>query len=271
MTSTTHPALQSTLLDLGPWFHNLHLPDGTETAPDHPLGDFPSFKWQAIAPHLPVDLKGWSALDIGCNAGFYSFELAKRGAHVTALDIDPHYLTQARWAAERYGLSDRIEFRQGSVYDLARDDRSYDLIWFMGVFYHLRYPQLALDIIAERSKRFLVFQTLTSPGEGEATTPVNLRLHERDRMLDPAWPNMAFIEHQFESDPTNWWVANDACVRALLRTSGFVIKVAMPEPHESYICEFNDTRDPWTRNAIRGELAAALGPSCRLDPCPPSR
>ena len=27
---------------LGPWFHNLHLPDGRQTAPDHPLGDFPA-------------------------------------------------------------------------------------------------------------------------------------------------------------------------------------------------------------------------------------
>ena len=36
--------------DLGPWFHNLHLPDGTETAPDHPLGDFPAFKWAELAP-----------------------------------------------------------------------------------------------------------------------------------------------------------------------------------------------------------------------------
>jgi len=27
-----------------PWFHNLHLPDGTQTAPDHPLGDFPMYK-----------------------------------------------------------------------------------------------------------------------------------------------------------------------------------------------------------------------------------
>jgi tRNA (mo5U34)-methyltransferase len=27
---------------LGPWFHNLHLPSGEQTAPDHPLGDFPA-------------------------------------------------------------------------------------------------------------------------------------------------------------------------------------------------------------------------------------
>src|SRR3954468_17440893 len=89
---------------LGPWFHNLHLPDGRQTAPDHPLGDFPAFKWAEIAPHVPHDLAGWTALDIGCNAGFYTFELARRGARVTALEIDERYLAQARWAAAQYGL-----------------------------------------------------------------------------------------------------------------------------------------------------------------------
>ena len=90
---------------LGPWFHNLHLPDGIETAPDHPLGDYPAYKWHELAPHLPENLSGWRALDIGCNAGFYTFELAKRGAQVTGLEIDSHYLEQAldraRHAVER--------------------------------------------------------------------------------------------------------------------------------------------------------------------------
>ena len=45
--------LQSFSPGLGPWFHNLHLPDGTETAPDHPLGDFPAFKWRQIEPYVP--------------------------------------------------------------------------------------------------------------------------------------------------------------------------------------------------------------------------
>ena len=67
--------LENKIAALGPWFHNLHLPDGTETAPAHFLGDFPRYKWQALAPHLPSRLDGWTALDIGCNAGYYSFEL----------------------------------------------------------------------------------------------------------------------------------------------------------------------------------------------------
>ena len=63
---------EAEILALGPWFHNLHLPDGAQTAPGHALGDFPAFKWAELAPHLPEDLRGWTALDIGCNAGFYN-------------------------------------------------------------------------------------------------------------------------------------------------------------------------------------------------------
>ena len=77
---------------LGPWFHNLHLPDGRQTCPDHWLGDFPSFKWRQLSHHLPADLTGWSCLDIGCNAGFYTFELARRGASVLGIDLDEEYL-----------------------------------------------------------------------------------------------------------------------------------------------------------------------------------
>ena len=116
-TSTRHREVAA----LAPWFHNLHLPDGLQTAPDHPLGDFPRFKWEQISPHLPGDMTGWTALDIGCNAGYYSFELARRGARVTAIDPDPHYLRQAAWAASEFGLTGGVEFRRMQVYDLAQN------------------------------------------------------------------------------------------------------------------------------------------------------
>src|SRR3954454_2096347 len=125
---------------LAPWFHNLHLPDGRQTAPDHPLGDFPRFKWEQLARALPDDLTGCRALDIGCNAGFYSFELARRGASVVAIDHDEHYLRQARWACEQFGLSDRIELRHMTVYGLARVEEDFDIVLFLGVLYHLRHP-----------------------------------------------------------------------------------------------------------------------------------
>ncbi len=220
--------------DYGPWFHNLHLPDGTQTAPDHPLGDFPDFKWRQIAGFLPDDLTGWTVLDIGCNAGYYSIELAKRGALVTGLDIDPHFLRQAAWAARQFNLHERITLREGQIYDLAHWSERFDLVLFMGVFYHLRHPLLALDIVAEKVQRLLVFQTLTMPGEAIETAPLDLEMEARDVFLQPGWPKMAFIEHALAGDATNWWAPNHACVVALLRSAG--LEITTRPGHEIYQC-----------------------------------
>src|SRR5207302_5679038 len=111
-TNRRRPDLAQQVRKLAPWFHNLHLPDGTQTCPDHWLGDFPSFKWEQLAPHVPKDLRGWSCLDIGCNAGFYTFELAKRGGRVLSVDVDDRYLRQARWAAKQFGLERRVRFQR---------------------------------------------------------------------------------------------------------------------------------------------------------------
>ncbi|HEU5033487.1 MAG TPA: TIGR04290 family methyltransferase [Mycobacteriales bacterium] len=236
---------------LGPWFHNLHLPGGVQTAPDHPLGDFPRFKWQQVQTAVPTDLSGCRALDIGCNAGFYSFELAQRGAHVLAVDHDEHYLEQARWAREQLGLSHRVELRQLGVYDLARLDEQFDLVLFMGVLYHLRYPLLALDLVAERVSGRLVFQTLTLPGEEHVDPPEDLSLDERHRLLDPGWPAMAFVENRMAGDPTNWWLANASGVEAMLRSAG--LRVTARPGHEIWVCERERP------NPHRTELAAANG------------
>lgn len=241
---------------LAPWFHNLHLPDGRETAPDHPLGDFPAFKWRKIAASIPADLTGWRALDIGCNAGYYSFQLARRGAEVTGLELDDHYLEQARWAALRFELATRVEFRRGTVYDLARTSERWDIVLFMGVLYHLRYPLLALDAVARVVRRTLVLQTMTTPGEERVVTPPDLPLDERERLREPGWPTLAFLEHALAGDETNWWAPNGAAVEALARSAGLEV-VAHPG-HELWVCR---PSDPFAHGA---ELAAASG--ARLEP-----
>jgi tRNA (mo5U34)-methyltransferase len=244
---------------LGPWFHNLHLPDGSLTAPNHPLGDFPRFKWEQIAPHVPRDLSGWSALDIGCNAGFYSIELAKRGAHVLGIDVEPLFLRQAEWASHEWGLEGALHFEQMQVYDLRRRRESFDLVLFMGVFYHLRYPMLALDIVSSCVRRLMVFQTLTMPGDEVSTsTAVDRDVMDRADFLTPGWPKIAFIEHAFAGDSTNWWAPNHAAAEAMLRSSG--MRVLARPAHEIYLCEPRSGSETWARTP-RGaeELASATG------------
>lgn len=245
---------------LGPWFHNLHLPDGRQTFPDHPLGDFPSFKWREIAPHIPEDLTGWRVLDIGCNAGYYTFALAKRGAMVTGIDVDERYLAQARWAAAQFGLEERTTFRRMQVYDLAHEVVSYDLVLFMGVFYHLRYPMLGLDIVTRLVKRLMVFQTLTMPGDevyADAYRSGVENMNDRESLRDPGWPKMAFLEHRFAGDPTNWWAPNRAGIEAMLRSSG--MRVVGRPGDEIYLAEPDPANPSCVTTWNSGEFLAATG------------
>lgn len=257
-TSADMPGpIQRSIQELGPWFHNLHLPDGTQTAPGHPYGDFPAYKWKLLAPELPKDLRGWRALDVGCNAGFYSFELAKRGAHVTGIDVDQHYLAQAWWACHQFGFEDRVEFKQMQVYDLARCSDAFDLVLFMGVFYHLRYPMLGLDIVSQRVRRLMVFQTLMMPGEEVYENTWDRGMNDRDSLLEPGWPKMAFIEHRFAGDLTNWWIASNSGVQAMLRSAGMRI-TGRPDP-EIYLCEPDPSRPSCMTTWNRAEFLSATG------------
>jgi len=232
--------IQKRIAELGPWFHNLQL-GGVPTAPHHFLGDYPTSKWANFQHVLPTDLRGASVLDIGCNGGFYSLEMKRRGAdRVVAIDSDPDYLQQAAFAAEVTALP--IEFHNLSVYQIAQVKEKFDLVIFMGVFYHLRYPLLALDLIAEHTvKDKLLFQSMQ---RGPRIPPPHIQhdypFEETEIFEQPGYPALYFVEHSYSHDPTNWWIPNQACVEALLRSAGFHIQ-AHPEP-EVYLCSL--TRSP---------------------------
>lgn len=214
---------------LGPWFHNLRLPGGVQTAPGHPLGDYPARAWARVRAHLPTDLTGWRVLDVGCNAGFFCFELARMGARVVGCDRDPHCVRQAQWAADQLGLSEQTFFRQMHVYELGRTAGCYDLVLFMGAYYPLRYPVLALDILAERAEQMLIYQ----PARPDVDAP-------EDAQAGPGVINPA-----------------------LLTQVGF--QVISHAPDDIYICQRSA---PSATSSAPGagacpdrmELAAALGP-----------
>ena len=231
--SWTPEAIEARARELGPWFHNLDL-KGVRTAPEHFLGDYPAIKWASFRDALPVDLRGKTVLDIGCNAGFYSMEMKRRGAsRVLAVDYDPDYLAQARFAAEVEGLD--IEFRQLSVYDVGSLRERFDVVFFIGVFYHLRHPLLALDLIHEHVARdILVFQSLQRGSNEIAVVAEDYDFHEPAPFDEPGYPKMHFIEHSYSHDNTNWWAPNRAASAAMLRSAGFTIE-ANPED-EVFVC-----------------------------------
>jgi tRNA (mo5U34)-methyltransferase len=219
--------------ELGPWFHNIDL-GGVRTAPEHFLGDYPAVKWQRFADAISPDLAGRSVLDIGCNAGFYSMEMKRRGAaRVLGIDSEDEYLHQARFAAEVNGLD--IEFRNMSVYDVALLAEKFDVVLFMGVFYHLRHPLLALDLIHEHVTRdTLVFQSMQRGSNTVETVERDYDFWEIEHFDLPGYPKLHFVEQRYADDPTNWWIPNRACVEAMLRSAGFEI-IGHPE-EEVFVC-----------------------------------
>jgi tRNA (mo5U34)-methyltransferase len=226
-------ALRDAAAALGPWFHNIDL-GGVMTAPDHFLGDYPAVKWRRFAHSIPADLAGKSVLDIGCNAGFYSIQMKLRGAsRVLAIDIDPDYLRQARFAAQTIGVN--IEFAEMSAYDIGGLGERFDIVLFLGVLYHLRHPLLALDLIREHVVRDLfVCQSMQRGDPGEEPLEQDYPFSERAIFDRPSFPRLFFVEHRYAGDNTNWWVPNRACTAAMLRSAGFLI-AANPE-EEVFVC-----------------------------------
>jgi tRNA (mo5U34)-methyltransferase len=233
MTQLSTDEIRARVEALGPWFHNLDL-NGVRTAPKHFLGDYPAVKWRRFADRIAPDLSGRTVLDIGCNAGFYSLEMKRRGAaRVVGIDSDEGYLRQARFAAKVSGLD--IEFRRLSVYDLAALGERFDIVLFMGVLYHLRHPLLALDLIHEHvAGDILVFQSMQRGSDEVDALKDDYDFWEMAQFDSPGYPRLHFVEHDYAGDWTNWWIPNRACAEAMLRSAGFEI-TAHPEA-EVYLC-----------------------------------
>ena len=233
--------IQEHIQKLGPWFHNLRL-RGVQTAPEHFLGDYPQIKFANFRDAIPGDLAGKTVLDIGCNAGFYSLEMKRRGAErVLGIDTDERYLRQARFAAEVEGAD--VEFLQMPVWDVASLGEKFDLVIFMGVLYHLRHPLLALDLIHEHVARdMFLFQSMQRGSREVVQAEEDYDFNAQAPFDEPGYPKMHFVEHRYSHDQTNWWIPNRACVEAMLRSSGFAIE-SQPED-EVYMCRWEPVAVP---------------------------
>jgi tRNA (mo5U34)-methyltransferase len=229
----TQAEIRDRVRALGEWVQNMDL-RGVPTAPHHVLGDYPHLKWRQFSELIPQDLTGRTVLDIGCNAGFYSIEMKRRGAErVVGIDTDGRYLAQARFAAEVTGAE--IQFKQLSVFDVAKLREKFDLVLFMGVFHHLRHPLLALDLLHEHvAKDVLIFQGLQRGSKSVEPVAQDYPPSERDVFRRAGYPKMYFVEDKYSGDRTNWWIPNRAAVESMLRSSGFEI-MSHPE-EEIYIC-----------------------------------
>jgi tRNA (mo5U34)-methyltransferase len=134
------------------WYHEFDFGNGLRTRTyraGHPDDDeYRRAGWAFVERNLDrEDFTGKSVLDIGCWDGYWSFYAERRGArHVLASDDATQNWagqTGIQLAKELLGSSVEIDLRR-SVYDLRSIGRTFDVILFFGVYYHLHSPFYAL-------------------------------------------------------------------------------------------------------------------------------
>lgn len=174
--------------------------------------------------------QGDSVLDIGAWDGVYSFEAKKRGAgRVLATD---HYC----WIGAGWGRKENFDFARATlgldVEDATLDVPEvtvervgrFDIVVFLGVFYHLRNPFLAMERLSEIATKQLVVGT-------------HLDALELER------PAMVFYPTtELQGDPTNWWGPNPRCVLDMLKALGFAQTEFLPHWHYERVGLFRGTK-----------------------------
>jgi tRNA (mo5U34)-methyltransferase len=144
------------------WYHTIELPHGITTP------GFVDHRDQLHLYGLPDDMRGLRALDVATYDGFWAFEMERRGAEVTAIDIGSWaefdiplpLMAQARaaGAAEQITgngfrlahelLGSRVRREVLSVYHLAPERfGTFDVVFLSDLLLHLRDPQKALENI----------------------------------------------------------------------------------------------------------------------------
>jgi tRNA (mo5U34)-methyltransferase len=163
---------------------------------------------------LPPRMDGWSVLDIGAWDGFFSFECERRGAG-RVVAVDPACWSGPPWGPNGWGtsrpfelarraLGSGVEDRDIDLLDIAPETiGTFDLVLFLGLFYHLRNPWLYLERAASVCRRLLVVETHAD-------------------MLDFPRPAMAFYPgSEIDDESSNWWGPNLAALSGMLAREGF--------------------------------------------------
>jgi len=188
------------------WFHSFELSDGTLVRGSKTL-DVLRAEFDLV--FAPLALDGQSVLDVGAWNGAFSFEAKRLGAaHVLATDMytwaHPFFRGFERFLYIRKDSGLDIHYKVLDTPDIKRDlVGNFNIVLFLGVFYHLQDPVTVIANIADVATSWLVVET-------------HLDL---DEVTNPAMRYYPGAE--LANDPTNWWGPNQQCVEGLLRTAGF--------------------------------------------------
>jgi len=227
----TPEEVETEMQALGWWYQHFQFPNGVRTGTGKEPGYDAQARWKLIDSYVPIDLKGKTVLDMGGNSGFFSIQMKLRGAERCVL-VDPfiEFIKQAEFAARQFNVRLELVNDDAHTYCLTTEER-FDYVLFLGLLYHLKYPGLVLDRLAEMTKQRIFVQS-NIIGTVPARYPEKCDYERSDDTLleDPSFPKLFFIENLYNADPTNWWLPNFTGFEAMVRSAGLKI-INRPHPH----------------------------------------
>lgn len=223
------------------WYHDWEIVPGVWTGGPCRVED-PAKTLDAYFD-LPENLDGMRVLDIGAWDGVYSFELERRGAEVVSLDIQSPDACGYNTAHKI--LESKCRHIQADVCELGRDQEigdilevipscgkkpmklvylnEFDLVLYMGVYYHLKDPMRAWEAIKSVMKpdAKLCFEGLVL----DYAWTRDPRLLHKQELIESIrdMPIAYFADKEFGYDESNWYVPTAQCVYKWLLAAGYKV------------------------------------------------
>jgi len=192
-------------VDQYPWFHSIDLGSGV-IARGAKTPDYIDAECEMILG--PIDLRGTSVLDVGAFNGYYSFAAKRRGAaRVLASDSwawrHPYFRAKETFDLARTALDCDVEALEIDPTELTKAAGVFDVVLYLGVFYHMIEPIHCTRRIAECAGRLLIIES------------------HLDALAIPQPAMIFYPGAELNNDPTNWWGPNPHLIYDLMTHCGF--------------------------------------------------
>lgn len=190
-----------------PWNHNFTLPGNIETR----AGDFksPAKNYNKLKRleevFAAIDLNNKMVLDIGCNEGFFTLEMANRGATVTGLDVDEVRLEKAEFIRALLSPTNSINFLCKNFLSDDVNVGCADVVLCLGFLHRVPDPISAISKLATMGN-ILIFEWKAHPTG------------------TPNYPSAVFTQqpiNQADNYGTEYWLPSVDAVKAILSRYGF--------------------------------------------------
>ena len=132
----------------------------------------------AVLSQAGGSLSGKRVLEIGCNAGFWCIQARLAGAdYVQGVDVSEKNAEQARFIRDIIGL-DKLDYRALNATEVsAQVLGEFDVVFFLGLLYHLDKPIEALERLHSVTRGFAVIDTNVARADVSPDVPL-LKLEE---------------------------------------------------------------------------------------------